>query len=199
MQKLWYNPAHMATEQSQAAAPKQQGPKFVRWAVLLGIVVALNIFILVARTLIFTIPDQQAYCPAPTATSTPQNAQTCSDAGGIWNDLSDNSTPALASSTKEAGYCDLTSKCMPVYEAALTKYELYSFIFEIALGVVAIVVSILPLGSSIVSAGLAYGGVLAFVVAGAQYWSDAGSWLRLGMAVLALGALIYIGIKRFHD
>jgi hypothetical protein len=198
---LWYNPPHMEQHATlgQETKVKAKGPKFVRWAVMLGIVIALNLFILVARTLVLTLPDQTLYCPAPTASNTPQTAQSCSDAGGIWNDLSDPSTPTTAAPTKATGYCDLSTKCMPQYEAAFTKYELYSFVIEIGLGVLAIVISVLPIGSAIVSAGLAYGGVLAFIIAGAQYWSEASSLLRLGMSVLALGTLIYIGIKRFHD
>ncbi len=185
------------TASGNQAGNKPKSPKFVRWAVMIGIAVALNLFILVSRTLVLTLPDEQQYCPAPTASSTPQTEQACSTQGGIWNDLSDPATKTT--STTPAGYCDMTEKCMPAYQAAYTQYELYSFIIMIGLGVLAIIISVLPIGSAIVSAGLAYGGVLAFVIAGAQYWSDASSWLRLAMSVIALGALIYIGIKRFHD
>ena len=67
------------------------------------------------------------------------------------------------------------------------------------MGILSIIVGVLPLGSSIVSTGLSYGGVLAFVIAAAQYWHDAATWLQLLISVIALGALIYVGIKRFKD
>ncbi len=181
----------------QKASASSKSPKFVRWAVMVGIVIALNIFILVSRTLVLTMPDSQQYCLAPNASTSPQTEQACSTQGGIWNDLSDPSVKTT--STTPTGYCDMTAKCMPAYQSAFNQYQLYSFIIEIGLGLLAIIISVLPIGSSIVSAGLAYGGVLAFIVAGAQYWSEASSPLRLAMSVIALGALIYIGIKRFHD
>lgn len=171
-------------------------PRFVRWAVMVGIVVALNIFFVVVRSYVLERPDFQTYCPVSTATTT----QACSVAGGIWNDTGTPSPKSLAiDPTQPMGYCDLSAKCQPVFQAATDQYELYSFIIEVALGLLAIIVGVLPLGSSIVSTGLTYGGVLAFVIASGQYWTDADNILRLAISVIALGALIYIGLRRFKD
>jgi len=57
----------------------------------------------------------------------------------------------------------------------------------------------MPIGSSIVSSGLSYGGVLALLIASMQYWSDAGSLLRLGISAVALLILIYVGMRSFKD
>jgi hypothetical protein len=73
------------------------------------------------------------------------------------------------------------------------------FVVMVGFGVLSIVVGVLPLGSSIVSTGLSYGGVLALIIGSAQYWSEAGNWLRLAIAAIALAALIYIGLRRFRD
>ena len=69
----------------------------------------------------------------------------------------------------------------------------------VGLGVVSLVIGVFPLGSSIVSGGLSYGGVLAMVIGSAQYWNQAGNWLRLLISFIALVALLYIGFKRFRD
>ena len=69
----------------------------------------------------------------------------------------------------------------------------------LGLGILAIIIGVLPLGSSIVSAGLSYGGVLSFVIASAQYWGTAGNWVRLVISVIALAVLLFIGFKRFKD
>ncbi len=175
-------------------------PRFVRWAVMVGIVVVLNIFFLVARSYVLEAPKYETYCPAPTATTTPRDAHACTVAGGIWNDLGTPSPKTLAvDPTQPTGYCDFTANCQPVYQAAFDQFQLYSFIIEVALGLLAIIVGVLPLGSSIVSTGLTYGGVLAFVIASGQYWTDADNLLRLAISVIALGALIYIGLRRFKD
>lgn len=179
---------------------KNKTPKFVRWAIMIGIIVVLNIFFLVARNVVLQSPQYNDYCPIQMATSTPQDPQSCSAAGGAWNDLSDQPGPGpVPAKTVPAGYCDLSAKCQPAYNAAMQNFELYAFITEIGLGVLAILIALVPLGSSIVSAGLTYGGVVAFIIAVVEFWSDGGAWVRLGASVIALAALLYIGLKRFRD
>ncbi len=191
-------------------ADQKKSPKIVRWAVLLGITIVLTIFVFVVRSLVFQMPNQETYCPSPTpvSTSTPQTSQSCTAAGGIWNpetaapapqEVQQGSVTGPAIILSNQGYCDLTIKCMDAYNSAENQYALDSFVLEIGLGLLAIVIGILPIGSSIVSAGFAYGGVLTFIVAAAQYWGNADNLLRLGMLIIALAILIYIGIKRFHD
>ncbi|MDR3546976.1 MAG: hypothetical protein P4M11_01640 [Candidatus Pacebacteria bacterium] len=178
---------HISTyteEKSRKLSPK--GPRFVRWAVMLGIVVVLNLFFTVIRSLVFPEPQYDNSCPATTV-SAPETQSACTSAGGTWNGAA------------KTGYCDTTSKCNAMYQTAESQYQLNSFIMLIALGIVAIIVGVLPLGSSIVSTGLSYGGVLSFIIASVQYWGEAGNWLRLGISVIALVALIYIGIRRFRD
>jgi uncharacterized membrane protein len=41
--------------------------------------------------------------------------------------------------------------------------------------------------------------VLTFIVASMRYWSLAEDWLHLVILALALGALIWLGIKKFQD
>lgn len=185
---LLYNFDHMNNVTIEGA----KKPKFVRWAVMLGIVIVLNLFFLVARSLVLPEPQYQDYCLAAMATTTPQTQDACVTAGGAWQ-------PDLTAKDTTTGYCDVTAKCQGDYQKDFDQYQLYSFIVEVGLGVLALLVGIIPLGSSIVSTGLSYGGVVSFIIAGAQYWGDANSWLRLAMSIIALGTLIYIGFKRFHD
>jgi hypothetical protein len=172
------------------------GPRFVRWAILLGIVVALNIFLVVTRSLILVEPQYQTFCPASSYIA-PQTIKECTAIGGTWTGIAPG--PAPSGATVPSGYCDVTSKCQKQYDTAHEQYALYAFIFAIAFGVLAIIIGVMPLGSAIVSAGLSYGGVLSFVIASVQYWGDAGNLLRFGISFIALAALIYLGIKRFHD
>ena len=175
---------------------RNRSPKFVRWAVLIAIVIALNIFLQVGRSLILPEPQYATYCPASSAPA-PASEQACTSVGGTWNPP----VPAPDTNIKTApvGYCDVYTKCQKAYDDADHQYALYAFIFGISFGVLAIIVGVLPLGSSIVSAGLTYGGVLSFIIAAAQYWTDAGNVLRFGISFIALAALIYIGLKRFRD
>jgi hypothetical protein len=161
-------------------------PKFVRWALALGIVVVLNIFFGVLVALALPAPDYNAYCSNAAAPAA-MDAQSCDTQGGVWTE------------NAPGGYCDMTAKCQPLYQAASDKHDLYAFILMIGLGVLALIAGFAPIGSSIVSSGLSYGGVLALVIASAEYWGTAGEWLRFAIALIALAALLYIGWKRFKD
>jgi hypothetical protein len=172
-------------------------PKFVRWAVVLGIIIVLNVLFLVVRSLVFAAPEFEAYCPNTNAPA-PGTAQACDVLGGTWTDYG----PAAqdADPKAPAGYCDLYAKCQPAWQAAEDHYQMQGFALLVALGIIALLAgTLVPIGSSIVSTGLAYGGVLALVIASVSYWSDAGNWLRLAISVVALAALLFIGIKKFRD
>jgi len=178
-----------------------QHPKFVRWALMLGIVIILNIFFTVLVSLALPAPQLATYCPAATSNApAPQDAPTCLALGGVWTDLSG---PVPATGTTKAiapsGYCDLYATCQPVYQAAADQHDLYAFIFMIVLGVVALIAGFVPIGSSIVSSGLSYGGVVALVIGSASYWGNAGQWVRFAIALIGLVALLYIGWRRFKD
>ena len=93
----------------------------------------------------------------------------------------------------------MTTKCQAPLEAAQKSMQAKSFVLLVGLGLLALIIGMLPLGSSIVSTGLSYGGVLAFVIASAAYWNDAPQLIQLGISALALGALLYTGLKHYRD
>lgn len=196
---------HISTYTDEKSKKLNKGPRFVRWAVMLGIVIVLNVFFMVIRSLIFPEPQYTDFCPASPAPA-PMTEQACVAAGDAWTMAQNAPIPATPtqvgakiSPETPTGYCDTTTKCNASYQTADDQYQMDGFIVLIGLGLIAIIIGVLPIGSSIVSAGLSYGGVLSFVIASAQYWSSAGNWLRLAISVIALVALIYIGIKRFKD
>jgi hypothetical protein len=193
----WYNPRHMET----STDTNKKHPKFVRWALMLGIVVILNIFFTVLVSLALPAPDISAYCPYATSNApAPANAADCSTENGVWTETDAAPQPATATAPAvPSGYCDLYANCQPVYLAAASQHDLYAFIFMIGLGVVALLAGFFPIGSSIVSSGLSYGGVVALVIGSAEYWGSAGKWLQFAIAFIGLLALLYIGWKRFQD
>lgn len=180
--------------------PTAKTPKFVRWAVVLGIVIVLNIFFVVLRTIVLPAPQFNDYCPAAAQGKAANDAQSCDAAGGVWTEYSTPIVPAQGTASAPAGYCDFYAKCQPPFDAAMQKYDLYAFSFMLVLGVLSLVAgTFAPIGSSIVSTGLSYGGVVAFIVGSASYWNEAGDWVRLVISFIALVALLYIGWKRFRD
>ena len=175
-------------------------PKFVRWALMLGIVIILNIFFSVVVALVYQAPKYEDYCPNIQPSVTPVDAATCDAQGGIWNTIPESKLSA-ADATKpiSTGYCDMYAKCQKPFQAANDQHALYAFVIMVSLGIVALLAGFLPIGSSIVSSGLSYGGVLAFIIGSIEYWGSAGNWIRLGISTVGLIALIYIGWRRFRD
>jgi hypothetical protein len=171
-------------------------PKFVRWALLAGIVVILNVFFLAIVALAYPSPDYEDFCPH-TGIS-PTDAKTCEAEGGLWTEYSP--VPEYEQSRpKLTGYCDMYAECQKPYGEAREQHSLYAFVIMVILGVLALLAGLIPLGSSILSSGLSYGGVLALVIGSAQYWGDAGEWLRLAISAVGLLALLFIAFRRFRD
>lgn len=180
--------------------PNAKHPKFVRWALMLGIVVILNVFFSVLVSLALPAPDYATYCPAAAANApAPMNAADCASANGVWTEDGAPQPATLNAPAEPTGYCDLTANCQPLYDAANNTHDLYAFVFMVGLGVLALLAGFFPIGSSIVSSGLSYGGVAALVIGSAEYWDSAGEWVRLAIALAGLLALLYIGWKRFKD
>ncbi|MCX6787397.1 MAG: hypothetical protein NTY93_02675 [Candidatus Kaiserbacteria bacterium] len=184
-------------EPTTPAAPPHH-PKFVRWALMLGIVIILNVFFTVIIALAYPAPVYNNYCPQVNVTAT--DVVSCDAQGGIWNTYSPVPVAPDMSSPKTAtGYCDMYAKCQKPYNAANDKHALYAFVLMVGLGIIALVIGLIPLGSSIISSGLSYGGVLAFIIGSIQYWGTAGNWIRLAISAVGLIALLYIGWRRFRD
>jgi hypothetical protein len=175
----------------------QTHPKFVRWAVMLGIVIALNLFFFVARSLILPEPLFENYCP--TRTQPAATEQTCVAQDGVWIGTPDDASVTAVVKPNPEGYCDLFQKCQPQYDEAHKQFAMYSFVIMVGLGILSIIAGVVPMGSSIVSTGLSYGGVLALIIGATGYWGEAGNLLKLAISAIALIALIYIGIRRFKD
>lgn len=175
----------------------QTHPKFVRWAVMLGIIIVLNLFFLAARSLILAEPRYEDYCPVrlqPAATE-----EACKAQDGVWVATPEDGRVTAVTKPNTEGYCDLYQKCQPEYDAASKNYQLYSFVLMVGLGILSLIAGVIPMGSSIVSSGLSYGGVLALIIAAGGYWGDADSLVKLGISFVALAALIYLGARRFKD
>ncbi len=172
-------------------------PKFVRWALLIGIVVILNVFFSVVLAVAYPAPVYNDFCPTQSMVS-PTNAATCDAQGGIWTEYPAAVAPDV-SAPKATGYCDMYAKCQQPFQAASDRYALYAFVLMTVLGIISLIVGFMPIGSSIVSSGLSYGGVVAIIVGSVEYWGTAGNWLRLAIATAGLIALLYIGTKRFRD
>ena len=164
---------------------------------MLGIVIILNVFFNVIISLAYPAPEYDNYCPNVQPMVTPSDQISCDAQGGIWNPIPADQQGAVKATP--SGFCDMYAKCQKPFQASMDQHALYAFVLMIGLGVIALIIGLIPTGSSIVSSGLSYGGVLSFIIASIQYWGSAGNWIRLAISAAGLIALLYIGWRRFRD
>ena len=191
----------MDTNNSYAPTPASKHPKFVRWAVVLGIVIVLNVFFWVLVSMVLPTPQYADFCPQSQVVPTYDSEASCTKAGGQWTATPTDATaaPVPAKAPTVVGYCNPDYTCSQNFSDASATHARNAFIALVALGVVAIIAGVFVPGSAIVSSGLSYGGVLSLVTGAISYWGDAASWIRLGISFAALVALLYLGLRRFKD
>jgi len=157
--------------------------KILKWVLTIGILVVLNMF--------FFYGMQTFYGPEP------QYADFCEEEFLAKPLIEDGERkPSVA---QEQAHFEKSKECRDEYQAARTSYNRDSFIILIILGLLAVVISFGKFLNEPVSLGLSLGGILAFIIGSAVYWSDMHDYLRFIILTIALLVLIYLGLKKLGD
>ena len=170
--------------------------RFSKAAVILAFVVVLNLFFNYALSLVYPAPVYEAYIPQSQIVTTPENQSDCLSVGGQWTD--DQSAPTQDGKVTRTGYCDPEYKARQAYEKARDIYERNVFVILIILGVLSIVLSVMVVNIILIH-GFAWGGVLSLMIASTRYWSNANNLVHVLILSAALGALIWLAIKKFSE
>lgn len=174
--------------------------KILRWSLVLGIIIVLNLFFNYALSLVYERPVSEAFCPETQVVTIPDNQNECVTAGGQWtnNAYYERSVP-VPTTVEPKGYCDLQYTCRQGYQTATDTYDRNVFVILVALGALAVLAGSLFKGNEVISSGLALAGVLSFIIASMRYWSAAGNLVRVLILAIALGVLFWIAYKKFND
>src|ERR1035437_3777717 len=90
-------------------------PKVLKWALIIGIVVVLNLFFNYAISLFYKAPDYNVYFPQAQVVEPITNKDDCLKVGGQWTESSipagtkgntEITTPVPAGSSQTTSYCD---------------------------------------------------------------------------------------------
>ena len=177
--------------------------KVLKWSVIIGIVVVLNLFFNYTLSLIYPAPEYEDFCPQSQVVTVPDTQNECVAQGGQWTDNAYYGPPSQsygeASKPVPKGYCDLQFTCRQAFENAQDPYNKNVFIVLVVLGALAVLVGNLLKGNEVISNGLALGGVLSFIIASMRYWSSADDLFRVIILAIALGLLIWIAWKKFSE
>lgn len=177
----------------------------LKWALIVGIVVVLNLFFNYAISLVYDAPEYEKFCPQQQVNIPPKTQAECVAKGGAWTEGGDVVTkgniavPAVTPTGERVGWCDVNFTCNKELNDAQKLYNRNVFIALVVLGVASLVAGFFFSEITAVSLGLSFGGVLSFIIGSIRYWSDMDDYLRVIILGLALVALIWLGVKKIKD
>ncbi len=181
--------------------------KILKWSLIIGIIIVLNLFFNYTVSLFYKIPDYNVYFERPQVVEPVTNKEDCLKIGGQWHegdsryDQSGVPIPPVAVEGKTKplpafGSCNPDYIKQQEFNNAQKIYQRNVFIILVALGVISLVVGAF-MANAIVSIGLSWGGVLSLIIASMRYWSDADNWVKVLILAIALVALFWVAIKKF--
>ncbi len=182
----------------------QTQSKVLKWALIIGIVIVLNLFFNYALSLAYKQPKYEAFCPnTAQVVNIPDNEKSCVDAGGQWTNNNNYPTkPIPVTITQPAeprGYCDTQFTCRNNFESAQKVYDRNVFITLVILGAICVAIGNFFAGNMLLSVALSLAGVLSFIIASMRYWSSADDLVKVIILAIALAILVWVAMKKFKN
>ncbi|MEI7810566.1 MAG: hypothetical protein WCI41_03365 [bacterium] len=176
-----------------------QKPKVLKWALVIGIVIVLNLFFNYSISLFYKEPDYNNYFKQAQVVEPITTKEACLKVGGQWNENGPAYYSAPAGTSPDVkSYCDPNFTKQQEFNQAQKVYNRNIFIVLVLLGVFSFLLGIF-IANEIITLSFSWGGVLSFIIASMRYWSDADSWVKVLILALALSALIWLAIKKFGN
>ena len=173
--------------------------KILRWSLIIGIVIVINLFFNYTLSLVYKQPDFEAFCPNNSQVIEPVDTkEQCVALGGQWNgNVYIEASPIEKPIPK--GYCDQQFTCRGDYESAQKVYDRNVFITLVLLGAVSVAIGNFLTINMLLGVALSFAGVLSFIIASMRYWSSANNLIKVVILGIALGVLIFVALKKFKD
>jgi hypothetical protein len=165
----------------------------VRYAVMGGIVILANLFVVYALHIAYPEPKYENFCKVEQTRPIIENEGDCLSVGGQWNASMETGVD------KVTGYCNQDFSCSQEYSQASALYQRNVFIVFVVIGVALLVGSVFLQGSSLIASSLSFAGILAFIIGSLGYWSNMNDKLRVVILGIALVTLLYLAWKKFED
>lgn len=165
----------------------------VRYAVLFGIVILVNLFIAYAIQVVYPEPQYEQFCKMEQVNVVYTDKQSCVDNGGQWNASTGEGV------AKQESYCNNSFTCSQEFEKATSIFSRNVFIVFVVAGLVLLVGSLFVPGSSLIASALSLAGILSLIIGAMTYWSDMNDILRLIVLGVALVTVLYFAWKKFED
>ena len=177
--------------------------KVLKWSLIIGIVVVLNLFFNYALSLVYKNPTYEAFCPISQVNKVVDTQNACVLQGGQWNEnipsLVNGPVSTIKGQNVPVGYCNLQFTCQNNYNAAQKVYDRNVFITLVILGALCVALSSFLGGNVVISIALSLAGVLSFIIASMRYWSSADDLIKVIILAIALAILIWVAFKKFKN
>lgn len=171
--------------------------KFIKIALTVGIVIVMNMFFNYSISFLYNQPEYNDFIKPTQVVKEIKTQDECLAIGGQWN----------ATSTVEQGftdkykpgpesYCDQNFTNQKNYDAARKTYDRNVFITLVVLGVLSIIAGAF-IKASVLPTAFSWGGVLSLLIASMRYWNSADKLIKVIILAVALGALIWLAVKKF--
>lgn len=182
----------------------QTQSKVLKWSLIIGIVVVLNMFFNYALSLVYKNPLYETFCPTQQVNQAVLDQNSCVAQGGQWNENVPNPgypvpTAQMKGVTTPTGYCNLQFTCQNNFDAAQKVYDRNVFITLVILGAICVAIGNFFTGNMLVSTALSLAGVLSFIIASMRYWSSADDLIKVIILAIALAILIWVAIRKFKN
>jgi hypothetical protein len=179
----------------------QTQSKVLKWSLIIGIVIVLNLFFNYALSLVYKNPEYEVFCPNTSQVVENVNTQKqCVAIGGQWNpNYYNQPVPVPVEKTAPQGYCDQQFTCRNSFDAAQKVYDRNVFITLVILGALCVAVGTFLKGNMLISVALSLGGVLSFIIASMRYWTSADDLIKVIILAIALAILIWVAVKKFKN
>jgi hypothetical protein len=182
----------------------QTQSKVLKWALIIGIVIVLNMFFNYALSLVYKNPKFEAFCPIQQVNVLVDNQEQCVSLGGQWNPntqiYNQPATPPLSVvKILPQGYCDQQFTCRNNFDSAQKVYDRNVFITLVILGAICVAIGNFFAGNMLISIALSLAGVLSFIIASMRYWGSADDLIKVIILAIALAILIWVAVKKFKN
>lgn len=186
----------------QAQSQQIGQSKVLKWSLIIGIVIVVNLFFNYALSLVYKQPAYDAFCPNTEQVINEINTkEQCVSEGGQWNGNIYTTVPMPVEKITPAqqGYCDQQFTCRNDFESARKIYDRNVFITLVILGALCVAVGNFLGVNMLISMALSMAGVLSFIIASMRYWSSADDLIKVIILAIALAILVWVAMKKFKD
>lgn len=176
--------------------------KVLKWSLIVGIVIVINLFFNYTLSLIYKAPDYNTYVPPQQVIKEITTKEECLKIGGQWNENNPNvyyKEPAPIGTKPIQGYCDPNFTKQQAFNDAQKVYDRNVFVTLVLLGALCVVLGSFLKGNMVIGYALSMGGVLSFIIASIRYWGSADKLIKVIILGIALGILIWVAMKKFKD